>query len=70
VSEIKLFRIGSGDTVELQGGSMSVEKELQSLLERHLEAFLGVRLLATEYSGADRRGVALTHWGWTRTTPR
>ena len=57
MSEIKLFRIGSGDTVELRGGSMSVEKELQSLLERHLEAFLGVRLLATEYStGRTHRG--------------
>jgi|TARA_Y100000294_G_scaffold27952_1_gene23610 predicted transport protein len=57
VSEIKLFRIGGGDTVELRGGSMSVEKELQSLLERHLEAFLGVRFLATEYStGRTHRG--------------
>ncbi len=57
MSEIKLFRIGGGDTVELRGGSMSVEKELQSLLERHLEAFLGVRFLATEYStGRTHRG--------------
>jgi len=57
VSEIKLFRIGGGDTVELRGGSMSVEKELQSLLERHLEAFLGARFLATEYStGRTHRG--------------
>jgi predicted transport protein len=57
VSEIKLFRISGGDTVELRGGSMSVEKELQSLLERHLEAFLGARFLATEYStGRTHRG--------------
>ncbi len=57
MSEIKLFRIGGGDTVELRGGSMSVEKELQSLLERHLEAFLGARFLATEYStGRTHRG--------------
>ncbi len=57
MSEIKLFRISGGDTVELRGGSMSVEKELQSLLERHLEAFLGARFLATEYStGRTHRG--------------
>ncbi len=43
--------------MELRGGSMSVEKELQSLLERHLEAFLGARFLATEYStGRTHRG--------------
>ena len=57
MSEIKLFRIGDGDTVELQGGSMSGEKGLQSLLERHLEAFLGVRFLSSEYStGKTHRG--------------
>src|SRR5215212_4797039 len=35
---------------ELVGYSVAVEKSLQTLIEKHLEAFLGVRFLASEYS--------------------
>jgi predicted transport protein len=50
MSDIKIFRI-SGDTVtELEGRSAEIEKSLQALIEKHLETFLGVRFLASEYS--------------------
>lgn len=50
MSDIKLFRIGAGTVHELSGSSVGLEKSLQSLIERHLEVFLGVRFLASEYS--------------------
>ena len=57
MSDIKLFRI-QGDAVEpLQGSSVAIEASLQELIERHLEALLGVRLLAHEYqTGKTHRG--------------
>ncbi|KMK77964.1 DUF5655 domain-containing protein [Alkalihalobacillus pseudalcaliphilus] len=54
MGDIKLFRL-NGDTVnELEGKSVAVEKSLQHLFERHLENFLGVRFLASEYSTGKR----------------
>ncbi len=50
MSDIKLFRIGGGVVTELTASSVTLEKSLQDLIERHLEAFLGVRFLASEYS--------------------
>jgi predicted transport protein len=50
MSDIKLFRILENEVLELEGRSASVEKSLQTQLEAHLEIFLGVRFLATEYS--------------------
>ena len=50
MSDIKLFRTKDGEVVELQGNSADVEKTLQRLIERHLEEFLGVRFLESEYS--------------------
>ncbi|KQL43901.1 transporter [Brevibacillus choshinensis] len=50
MGDIKLFRINSSQVKELQGHSVAIEKSLQTLIERHLESFLGVRFLATEYS--------------------
>jgi predicted transport protein len=56
MSDIKHFRIG-GDTVkEEQSQSATVEKSLQSLVERHLDAFLSVRFLDTEYSTGKTHG--------------
>ncbi len=57
MSDIKLFRITDGKTVELDGGSFKLEKELQTMVEQHMEPFLGVRFLASEYStGKTHRG--------------
>jgi predicted transport protein len=57
VSDITLFRFGPSGAIELPGKSALIEKHLQSLLEMHLETFLGVRFLATEYStGKTHKG--------------
>ncbi len=48
MSDIKVFQT-DGHVKELPGASVPVEKSLQTLLERHLEIFLGVRFLDSEY---------------------
>ncbi|MFZ5719297.1 MAG: DUF5655 domain-containing protein [Pseudomonadota bacterium] len=50
MSDIKLFRIGSGAAEELTGTTDAIEKSVQVLFERNLEALLGVRFLATEFT--------------------
>jgi len=56
MSDIKLFRM-AGDTVtQLTGTSVAVEKSLQHLIDKHLEEFLGVRFLASEYSTGKIHG--------------
>jgi predicted transport protein len=57
MSDIKLFRLFPAGPAEIEGTSAVLEKSLQTLIEQHLEAFLGVRFLATEYStGRDHGG--------------
>jgi predicted transport protein len=56
VSDIKLFQINGSTVQELAGQSVAVEKSLQILIEKHLEAFFGVRFLATEYSTGKTHG--------------
>lgn len=56
MSDIKLFHLANNSVTELEGHSVAVEKSLQSLIERHLEIFLGVRLLATEYATGRTHG--------------
>jgi len=56
VSDIKLFRIQDNQVELLQGASVAVEKSLQSTIERHLEAFLAIRFLATEYTTGKTHG--------------
>jgi len=50
VSDIRLFRLDKGPAAEMKGVGSDLEKPLQSLIEKNLEALLGVRFLATEYS--------------------
>jgi len=50
MSDIKLFSLKGASPLELTGKSVELEKSLQNLLEAHLDTFLGVRFLATEYS--------------------
>ncbi len=50
MSDIKLFRIENGSARELEGRAATLEKSLQTLIERNLETVLGVRFLASEYS--------------------
>ena len=57
MSDIKLFQINNKKVTELQGTSTAVEKSLQTLIETHMEDFLGVKILASEYStGAKHKG--------------
>lgn len=41
MSEIRLFRTDSGLATELAGSNVALEKHLQSLMEKILDAFLG-----------------------------
>lgn len=56
MSDLKLFRTNDDQVTELEGRSASVEKSIQTLVESHQEAFLGVRFLATEYDTGSRHG--------------
>ena len=49
MSDLKLFRLGNGTVSELSGGSVDLERSLQTLFEKNLEALLGVRFLETEF---------------------
>lgn len=56
MSDIKLFRVEADHVEELSGSSVALEKSLQSLIEKYLETFLGVRFLATEYTTGKSHG--------------
>ncbi len=56
MSDIKLFSIAGGTAKELTGEAVALEKSLQTLIEANLEALLGVRFLATEYSTGPKHG--------------
>ena len=57
MSDIKLFRTDANTITQLEGKSVALEKSLQNLIEDNLETFLGIRLLATEYStGKTHKG--------------
>lgn len=52
MSDIKLFNI-SGEVHELPASSVTLERELQLLIERNMPTFFGVRFLKTEYSTSN-----------------
>ncbi|GIP59635.1 endonuclease NucS domain-containing protein [Paenibacillus sp. FSL W8-0186] len=54
MGDIKLFRITASGAVELAGQTATIEKSLQTMMERHLEELLGIRFLATEYTTGKR----------------
>jgi predicted transport protein len=56
MSDIKLFRTENGTVRELQGRSATIEKSLQTQIERHMEEFLGVRFLASEHLTGKAHG--------------
>ena len=56
MSDIKIFRLTGDTVVELEGSSATIEKSLQTFIEKHLETFLGVRFLASEYSTGKTHG--------------
>ncbi|HZW40580.1 MAG TPA: DUF5655 domain-containing protein [Ignavibacteriaceae bacterium] len=56
MSDIKLFQLDKNRIAELEGKSVTIEKSLQNLIEKHLEIFLGVKFLATEYTTGAKHG--------------
>lgn len=56
MSDIKLFRTNGQHVTQLEGQSVALERSLQTLIERHLDVFLGVRFLASEYSTGKTHG--------------
>jgi len=56
MGDLKLFRMETDRVVEVNGGAAGLEKSLQTLMERNLEALLGVRFLATEFDTGPKHG--------------
>lgn len=56
MGDIKFFKLNGDHVQELHGHSIALEKSLQNLIEKHLEAFLGIKFLASEYSTGKRHG--------------
>lgn len=56
MSDIKLFRVSHAAATELPSQATQVEKSLQTLFEANLDALLGVRFLASEYSTGPVHG--------------
>ncbi|MGV2953359.1 DUF5655 domain-containing protein [Glutamicibacter sp. AGC46] len=57
MSDLKIFSVTDDAAVELPSTGVSLERELQILLEKNLENIFGVRYLASEYStGKVHRG--------------
>jgi len=56
LSTIKLFKTNNSSATELNVQSIAIEKTLQTIIERNLELFLGVKFLASEYSTGKTHG--------------
>ncbi|TKH67587.1 DUF91 domain-containing protein [Bacillus cereus] len=54
MGDIKIFRLNENNVEELVGQALAVEKSLQTIIERHLDTFLGIRFLASEYSTSKK----------------
>ncbi len=52
MADIKLFNI-SGKVKEYQSGTVTLEKELQTVIENNMDTFFGVTFLASEYRTTD-----------------
>jgi len=56
MSDIKLFSLMNDAAVELAGKFAVLEKELQILIERNMESFLGVRFIKSEHTTGKTHG--------------
>ena len=52
MADIKLFNI-KGEVKEYQSGTVTLEKEQQTVIEQNMETFFGVTFLASEYRTTD-----------------
>lgn len=50
MSDLKLYRVTELDALELSTSAAKLERDLQKIIERNMEALFGVRLLASEFS--------------------
>ncbi|MEV5242868.1 hypothetical protein AB0K89_27725 [Streptomyces cinnamoneus] len=55
-----MFNVGAGGAEEIPGRAVERKRCLQDLVEQHMETFLGVRFLASEYELGLARGDRLT----------
>lgn len=49
MSDIRLFRLSEDHVEPIIGSAVALEHSLQTLIERHAEALLGVRFLVSEF---------------------
>ncbi len=56
MSDLKLFKLTTDHVAVLSVSSMALEKSLQTLIEKHLDTFLGITFLASEYSTGPKTG--------------
>ncbi len=56
MSDVKLFQIRNGSAQQLLGQSVKLEKKLQTLIEKHLDTFLHIRFVASEYVTGKTHG--------------
>lgn len=49
MSDLRVFKVSGRHVTEVPGEAISVEVELQRLIEANMETMLGIRFLATEY---------------------
>lgn len=56
MSDIKLFRLSTASAQEIEVTSVTLEKSLQQLIEKHLDVLLGVQFLASEHSTGAKHG--------------
>jgi tyrosine-protein phosphatase YwqE len=55
MSDVKLFRVSSGQVDELTGTTDTIEKSVQAFVEKNLETLLDVRFLAVRVHNVERR---------------
>lgn len=53
MSDLKLFKLSPTNVAQLSGGAIALERSLQVIFEKNLEALLGVRFLASEFPTND-----------------
>lgn len=53
MGDIKLFRMSGANVAEIDGGTVALERSLQTVFERNLDALIGVRFLASEFSTSN-----------------
>ncbi len=56
MSDLKLYRVAGQTVTELHSSASKLEKDLQRIIEQNMEAFFGVRLLASEFSTGPVHG--------------